>query len=169
MRDGACVTIPDCPSLSIVGGSAVSYMAWIYYTSPCNSDRGMILNKESTYEMGVYCGSGDYFQEAVQLTDGNWFWTGTTSIPRNTWVHVAVVWNGTQVQQYMNGVAVGPPRALSGVFAERATGMGLGCRGVNADGTAPSSSYFNGILDELAVYGRALEASEIASYYAYTR
>lgn len=167
-KDGACVVIPDSASLSNVGVNTVSYMAWINYTSPCNSDRGMVLNKESTYEMGINCNGGDYFQEAVQIDNGNWFWTGSTLITRSTWQHVGVVYNGSTVTQYVNGVAVGS-RALTGNFSDRATGMGIGCRGVDAAGTTPSSSYFNGTLDEVAVYNRALSASEILSYYNATK
>ncbi len=169
VSDGSCVTIPDSESLSMVGGTAITYMAWIYYTGPCNSDRGEILNKESTYEVGIYCGTGDYLQEAIQLSDGNWFWTGSTSVPRDTWVHIAVVWDGSLVQMYMNGQPVGSPRSLAGQFGERETGLGLGCRSVNAAGTAPGSSYFNGVLDEMAIYTRALTPAELADYYERTK
>ena len=168
VHDGACVVIPDSESLSMVGGRALTYMAWIYYTGPCNSDRGEILNKEETYEVGIYCGPGDYVQEAIQLSSGGWFWYGSTSVQRNTWQHVAVVWDGSMVQTYLNGVPVGAPRSLSGQFGERETGLGIGCRGVRADGTNPSGSYFNGMLDEVAIYSRALSAAEIADYYART-
>lgn len=167
-KDGACVLIPDSASLSLVGIKAITYMAWVKYASPCNSDRGMILNKENTYEMGIQCSSADYFQEAVQLSDGSWFWTGSTPVVRNTWAHVAVVFDGSKVTQYLNGTNAGV-RNLTGQFADRATGLGIGCRGVNAEGTSPSSSYFNGVLDEVAVYGRALSQSELQTYVNSTK
>ncbi|MFM7203815.1 MAG: MopE-related protein, partial [Myxococcota bacterium] len=167
-KDGACVTIADSASLSMVGAKALSYMAWIKYASPCNSDRGMILNKEHTYEMGIQCATGDYFQEAIQLSDGSWFWTGGTSVTRNQWAHVTVVWDGSKVTQYLNGVVAGT-RNLTGVVSDRATGMGIGCRSVDEAGTTSSSSFFNGVLDEVAVYNRALSASEILSYVNATR
>jgi len=169
MSDGACVTVPYSESLSQTGGSGITYMAWVYYTSPCTSDRGMILNQENLYEVGINCGTGDYIQEAVESDTTTWFWTGSTSITRDTWQHVAVTWDGSVVQRYLDGVAIEDPRALTGAFPDHNYGLGIGCRGVDADGLAPSGSYFNGVIDEVAVYGRALGADELAAYVANTQ
>lgn len=118
--------------------------------------------------MGIECATGDRFQEAIQLTDGSWFWTGATSVTRNQWAHVAVVWDGSKVTQYLNGVNVGT-RNLTGSVGDRATGLGIGCRSVDATGTTPGGSYFNGTLDEVAVYNRALSVSEVLTYVNATR
>jgi hypothetical protein len=177
--DGSqCIGVPDSPSLSMVGGNAVTMMTWVRVDNPaCEYDRGIILNKENTYEHAYQCTAANspsvLFQEAVQPSSGSWFWTGSGGLSVAQWHHVATTWDGATVLQYIDGVVVAQgPRALGGSFADRATGFGIGCRFINADGSfpgPPSLSRFIGALDEPAVYNRALSATEIATYWSATK
>jgi hypothetical protein len=81
---------------------------------------------------------------------------GTSDIPTGQWVHVAASSNGSTVTFYVNGVPDGT--ASSG--APCTTGnMYIG---VNYAG---SDEYFNGKIDDLYLYGRALSAAEIQELY----
>jgi hypothetical protein len=167
--NGSCIGIPDSASLSMVGGATLTMMAWVNYAGGCSSDRGEILNKENTYEMAPQCGATPFFQEAIQASDGNWFWTGATPLTLNTWQLATVTWDGTTVREYINGVPAGT-RAMTGSFADRATGLGIGCRSVSADGNPNTgSSFFIGGIDEVSVYNRALSQAEIQAYYDATK
>jgi hypothetical protein len=168
IAEGDCLAGPDSASLDMIDGEELTMMAWIQLTAPCAGTRGVILNKESTYEMGVRCPEDPpAFQEAIQVNDA-WAWAGTGTVTLDAWHHVAVTWDSTTVRQYVNGVVVST-RLLSGAFDDRTTGFGIGCRGVAADGTTTAAgSFFAGVLDEVAVYSRALSEAEIVAYYRAT-
>jgi hypothetical protein len=124
------------------------------------------LNKESTYEFGIKCGGTNAYDDAIQLSDGNWVWAGSGTVTPAVWQHVAFSWDGATVRHYVNGLEV-YTRPMSGVFADRMTGLGIGCRTVDATGAAAgATSWFVGAIDEVVLYKRALSAAEIAAYYA---
>lgn len=87
----------------------------------------------------------------------------TTTLTTGTWYHIAYVYNGTTVQGYLNGVAIGAGVASSG------NGSGgqddhfiLG--GVT-DGSGGTNWAPDGKLDEWGVWSRALSGSEITELY----
>lgn len=89
-------------------------------------------------------GAGSYFQD---------------SLNENQWVHITGVINGTVTKIYKNGVL-------------RDTDLLSGYNIVMGDGTAPLrigtrdfNSFFQGSIDEVKIYNRALSDSEIAQLY----
>ena len=81
------------------------------------------------------------------------------TVPANTWVHLAGVGDGTNIRIYTNGVL-----AASGA----GTTSGSSTFGFNIGGGGifdPSANFFNGQIDEVAVYHRALSLTEIQSLY----
>ncbi len=85
---------------------------------------------------------------------------GETALRLGTWYHLAMVRQGETVAVYLNGdpnpevqgkAAVGYPPGIEQVFV-----------GGRNDGFAG----FEGRIDEVAIYGRALAATEIAKHYA---
>ena len=72
-----------------------------------------------------------------------------------SWIHVAGTYDGTTMRMYVNGVEessiVGPA-----AIAANAVDVGIGAQ---SDGTRR----FNGTLDDIRIYNRALTSSEIAS------
>lgn len=175
-----CVAIKSSASLELVGVSSFSVMAWVKYGGSCSADNCTMWNKENQYEFAVG-GSGypaNSFNEAVQTTNfPGWFWTASAAgvLTTGTWKHVAMVWNNVSVTRFVDGVALvdaSNPRTFSdgAGFAARNTGAGIGCRNVAGDGsTGGIGSFFNGSIDEVAVYSRALSAGEIKAYYDATK
>lgn len=79
----------------------------------------------------------------------------------NDWHHVAAVGDGANITFYVDGVGY----AGSGVMGAKPSGVST--RTLNI-GRCPSSSpecQFNGLIDEPAIYNRALSASEIQAIY----
>ena len=158
-----CISVPDSASLDMVGKSGFTLLAWVQNAGGCASDRGIVLNKEETYEIGIECAT-NLLQEAIQLSDGLWSWAGTGAVSVGSWQHVAVTWDGATVRHYVDGAEV-YTRALAGAFADRATGLGIGCRSVPADASAAGGSFFLGVIDEVAVYSRGLSAAEVQAHH----
>ena len=84
-----------------------------------------------------------------------------TSISNNTWYHFVYVYDGSYVRGYVNGVAVTPT-------ASTATGGGTS---ITADFTGlgrtnHATNYeYDGDMDEVGVWSRALTADEISQLY----
>ncbi|MFB9421176.1 LamG domain-containing protein, partial [Nonomuraea rubra] len=78
---------------------------------------------------------------------------GTASLPLNTWSHLAATYDGTTLRLYVNGVltsertAGGPIRTDNGVL--------------RIGGNSLWGEYFNGLIDEVRIYNRALNAVQI--------
>ena len=77
----------------------------------------------------------------------------SAAIPVNTWSHVAVTYNGTTFTLYRNGAVVATS-ATSGMIQTTATPLRIG-------GNVPYGEYFQGRIDDVRVYNRALSATEI--------
>ena len=94
---GDSAIAPDSDSLDITG-TAFTMEAWIMATGAQNGD-GIIVNKEDSYEMALR--AGDEFMFALQA--GAWDWFGGGKPTMNEWHHVAVTYDGTLSQGWIDG------------------------------------------------------------------
>ena len=78
---------------------------------------------------------------------------------RDTWIHLAGVYDGAAVRLYVNGAEVAS-ESLTGSLAPDTTPVILGGNGNDASGVP--TELFPGRIDELMLYARALSAEEIA-------
>lgn len=84
---------------------------------------------------------------------------GSTTIPTNTWTHVVVTSDGTNLIGYVNGVKENTVAfASSGI-----TGGGL------AIGGPTNIQVFNGFIDDVRIYNRPLSSGEINILYNVTK
>jgi hypothetical protein len=86
--------------------------------------------------------------------------TASTTINTGTWYHLAVTQTGTSYVIYLNGNVVG-----SGTTVAVSTINGT----VNAIGNHSGTVIFDGILDDVAIFSRALTQAEIYTLADYTR
>ncbi len=99
---------------------------------------------------------GDRLDEAI---------AGTTDVPlrnwepRESWHHVALVRDGNQVTVYLDG---NPQPQISG---QAKPTVPPGPRAVYLGGRPDNVASFEGRLDEVAIYPRALSAEEIGGHY----
>jgi len=80
------------------------------------------------------------------------------TVPRDTWTHIAGVYDGATVRIYVNGVE-GASKPLTGRFMPDTTPVILGGNGNNDSGVP--TELVPGRIDELMLYARALSADEI--------
>ena len=90
---------------------------------------------------------------------------GGAPITAGVWHHVAGTYDGANMQLYVDGQAWGNPFACSGTISSM-PGTGFLAMGSEAGRvTCGCSRYFNGIVDEVTLYHRALSPSEISGLY----
>ncbi|HZM27048.1 MAG TPA: LamG domain-containing protein, partial [Gemmatimonadales bacterium] len=78
---------------------------------------------------------------------------GTAAVPLNAWTHLAATHDGTTLRLYVNGVQVGS-RAVAGALLTSTGALRIG-------GNSIWGEFFQGRIDEVRVYNRALSPSEI--------
>lgn len=152
----------DAPSGLPTGGIA-SVEAWIYpkgYSADASFTGIVSFGPRST------CGATLLLsiQNSGRPSTATWcndFVPGTAATATlNAWNHIAVVLDGTaNATLYMNGQAVNGP--LSGSMIPNITPQNLAIGMTDYPGR-----YFNGLIDEVRIYNRALTSQEVSGRYA---
>ncbi len=89
--------------------------------------------------------------------NAGWYQTPRATLTSGQWAHVLTEFDGTYISLYINGAYVGQTAAPI-TPQSSGTQLRIGRRWDWAD-------YFNGIIDEVRIYNRALSASEINGLY----
>ena len=109
----------------------------------------------------VGCGSWQfqlaYDERGIHFSGGEPVQGSGRFLPLNEWHHLAATFNGTEVQVYIDGVSV--LRANHMLGPENTSPFRIG-------GSGDCGSGFVGLMDEIAIYNRALSSEEIATIYA---
>jgi len=82
---------------------------------------------------------------------------GVNSVPQNEWSHIAATWNGTNGCNYVNGKGGCSKQDYPFYNSNNKLVIGYG---LNNPGDA-----FNGTIDEVKIWNRALSAEEIQTLY----
>ena len=83
--------------------------------------------------------------------------SGNTALPTNQWSHIAITYDGTNLVAYLNGVVDYTISASGYINSSGNYNLGVGWL---AQGGVPSQ-HFNGRIDEVKLYNRALPSYEI--------
>lgn len=83
--------------------------------------------------------------------------TSTVKPTLNAWTHVVMVFNSGSVKFYKNGV-------LTSTVSSGGYVPNVGTNNIYVGGT-PTTSYFNGVVDELQIFNKALTQSEVTTEY----
>ncbi len=81
------------------------------------------------------------------------------ALPVGTWTHVAMVHDGTKDKIFING-ALANEKDVAGALNSTNYPLGIGSNPIDG------GNYFNGSLDDILIYNRALTDQEIADLYA---
>ena len=81
--------------------------------------------------------------------------------PADTWFHVAATYEGTMMRLYVDGQEILSQEA-SGPMSTTSNALNIGSKTT----TSPDGDHFNGDLDDVRIYARALSAEEIATLAA---
>ena len=148
--------IPYSASLNVADAMTVSL--WLKPTSVTkdkvilrkgyfNQDNTLFvwLNPSMKMEYGVYIGSNPHVV------------TSTTSLVPGQWQHFAMTFDGDKILGYLNGQPFGANYAPSGSanMSDKPYRVGYGYPGYYVD------AYFNGLVDDLAIWNQALLPNEV--------
>ncbi|MFZ1626983.1 MAG: LamG domain-containing protein [Candidatus Moraniibacteriota bacterium] len=80
------------------------------------------------------------------------------------WYFVTVTHDGSSAYMYVDGVSVASDTSTSGTYQNRTDNLQIGSGYFNGN-----SAFFDGVIDEVRIYNRALSAGEIQSLYNASR
>ena len=148
------IDVPDSSSLDLTAGMTLE--AWVRPTA--NGSYRTVLLKEVTGELAyaLYAADSDHGGRSSgwnRIGNISHFADGTSALPLNTYSHIAVTYNGSSLVFYVNGVAT-RSTAVTGNIQTSTMPLRIG-------GNTIWGEYFQGQIDELRVYNRALSQNEI--------
>jgi hypothetical protein len=169
----ACVDFASTDELH--GTTGLTMSAWVRPTGLNGVDSNGVIskrndrNKESEYGLFVWTGSKVY----VDLGDSDRY-VGTAALGNNRWSHLTAVFDSTRadaerVRLFINGVADPLQHVtignLGATLPSYNAPLHLGCTPApTAD--PPTQQTFQGQLDNVTIWSRALTDDEIAAAYA---
>ena len=149
------VTVADANSLDLTTGMTVE--AWVRPAALGTVWRTVVIKEQpGQLVYALYAGT-----DTASRPSGHVFTTddrgllGPSALPLNTWSHLAMTWDGLTMRLYVNGTQVSTS-ALTGTVRTSTSPLRMG-------GNAVWPEWFNGVIDEVRVYNRALSAAEVAS------
>ena len=164
--------VPDIPVEQIANAEAMSFNGTDQYVAfPATPNTGdLSISFWVKYSTGymTYVASGDgvfrYLRFAYQFgklsfNSGNINYDLTTDIKDGNWHHVVVTYNRSEstVRGYTDG-------SLSETHTNKTYGPNNNIQTIGANNTG-STGYFNGEIDEFAVFNTTLSASKIQQIY----
>ena len=143
---------------SLVMTSAASFSAWIYPTGAGSEPTygGVIINKEGEYEIVRF--PNGTIQWAFANSNPGWNFINIGYVaPLNQWTHLAVTYDNGTIKTYANGNLVHSYQG-AGAIGDAITGQ----NDFRIGGRQAASQHFQGRIDEVRVYNRALSAGEVS-------
>jgi hypothetical protein len=150
------VSVPDSPSLDSLT-SAITVEAWIKVNQFSAQGWATIISKgDSSWQLRQYGNSSTLSFSTTGLSDGEL--AGTRNINDGQWHHIAGVYDGTNKYIFVDGTLdVSAP--ATGLISQNGQPLCIGNTPEHFE------RGFNGLIDEVSIYNRALTASEIQSIY----
>ena len=149
----ALVTVADHALLDLTTG--MTLQAWVYPTALSAYRTVILKERPGDLAYALYAHDGAPRPSAWITAGTPATATGTAALPLNTWTHLATTYDGAVLRLYVNGVQVGS-QAHSGSLFVSGSPLRIG-------GNTIWGEYFQGRLDEVRIYSRALSAAEIQS------
>jgi len=164
------VQVPDAPVLNPT--NAITLEAWVYMTGPYSGVGGAMFGKDGVYSDRQYMvGMVDRYQQGLTNIPNSWIFRAHLSVPGEfkildsvttiqfgSWHHVAMTYDGALLSLFVDG-KLDASTPLSGPIITTSQPLVIG-------GSVDGPWDFNGRVDELSLYHRALSANEITAIHA---
>ncbi|MFD9941529.1 LamG-like jellyroll fold domain-containing protein [Nonomuraea sp. NPDC059023] len=147
---GSWVTVADSPSLRLTG--AMTLEAWIRPAT--TTGWRTIVMKQFGNDLAYTLDLNDRAHSTIHTTSERGLY-GTASLPLNTWTHVAATYDGANLKLFVNGAEVSSVTATGNIRTDNGV--------LRIGGNAVWGEYFNGQIDEVRVYNRALTPAQLTT------
>ena len=145
------VTIPDSASLHLT--TAMTLEAWVDKTATNAGWRDVIYKGDDNYYLSASSASNNR-PAGGGIIGGTYSEAYATATPAtNTWVHLALTYDGSAVRLFVNGAQVAST-ATTGNIATSTNPLSIGSDPIYGQ-------YFQGLIDDVRVYNVALSAAQI--------
>ena len=146
------VLIPNSASLNV--SAAMTLQAWVFPSATQSGWRTILQREVDAYSLNASNDAGPLFPAGGGIFGGSGTWiSGTSASPVNAWTHVALTYDGATLKLYVNGVQAAS-QARTGAVQTNTNPLRIG-------GNIPYGEFFQGLIDEVRVYNRALTQAEI--------
>jgi fibronectin type 3 domain-containing protein len=147
----ASVTVPDSSSLDLTTGMTIE--GWVNPTSVTGFRTLIVKERPGDLVYGIYAIS-DSNRPQSQVTVGSvQLLDAPSAIPSGSWSHLAATFDGTTQRLYVNGTQVAS-LASAGSILTSTSALKIG-------GNSIWGEWFSGLIDEVRIYNRALNATEV--------
>ncbi len=163
--DGSNDYVAANGATSVISPNAGTFSAWIYIVASAGTGSANPDVMSVGYSGSSVNGIGFYTIGTSVVTLRFLYYKDSVSIipsfvaSLNTWYHIVGTWDASNVMIYSNGIL-----ADSDPQGDLIT-QALDRFYIGSDALGSQSKYFNGLIDEVRVYNRALSASEITDLY----
>jgi hypothetical protein len=146
------ITVPASASLNLTTGMTLE--AWVYPTAQGSAWRNVVIKERTGGEVyNLYSNVDTLVPTVYVVTSATNSVSGQSQLPLNTWSHLAATYDNATLRLYVNGTQVGS-RALTGSLLTSSGALRIG-------GNAVWGEFFQGRIDEVRIYNRALSQTEI--------
>lgn len=137
--------------------SALSISAWINL-DVLNDYRGITWKSNNlNYSIGMRVTNGNVLQGVIANSSSETYITGGTTLSATTWYHAVLVYDGTDIRIYLDGSSDATPVAKTGNVKNTSDTAYIGSQNNN--------TFFDGKIDEMGVWSRALTSTEVGQLY----
>ena len=160
------IIIPNYPKPQVT----MSFSAWVWAdgANPALAN-AKIAGNWGTVTVGQFLlglgAAGQLQLDVNQSTAGQVTVQEASPLPTNVWNHVAFVADGATLHLYRNGLEIGTAKYDGTLLAPTLSSLVVGARGPDA-GTTALTNFWQGKLDDLALWTRGLTPNELTAVYA---
>jgi hypothetical protein len=173
------ISIPDSTSLSLNSSNKVTASAWVrfngWYSGACRTNQvlGKSVDGSSVGYYGLMvqdsggCGGAatGIHRTTFNVSAGGAvgytkFIIGGSDLKLGQWYHLVGIYDGSKLDLYVNGVSDATSVVVTGAIGTNTAPLTIGKMN-----SASYPYYANGSIDEVAIWNRALSASEVLDLY----
>jgi hypothetical protein len=135
----------------------MTLMAWVSPSAIAGRWRTVLFKEGGAGSMDYSLYAGDDGAKPIGQVyiGGEQNAVGTATLPLGTWSHLAVTYDGAVLRLYVNGTQVGT-KSIAGQITPTTGALRIGGNNIWPE-------WFQGLVDEVRIYGRALSQTEIQS------
>ena len=163
--NGGYIDIPDSVAL---GNQTFSFLAWAKPNGPGpggpGEDASIIIFKDVA-QFQYYGLFWDGLDSHFYFPAGNVQIMSAHSFPAGSFYHIAGTYNGSTFKLYVNGSLEGQVSSSQTIIYDSSIPWTIGADSPYWRGRGYLNT-FNGVIDEVAVFNRALSSNEVAAIYA---